>query len=154
MTSDDSISITSEDSYDLTASQQDLRVLHKRMVEERKKEQEAANKEQQRLDDILNICATYQREMEEEMVKQHGGTASGDGGAGHGVARSESRYRYFFLDHHEIINSFYRIVANIYTCPRPHPLYHARTPATSDSASGRYVDDIILAGVVNKNPKI
>ena len=97
ITSDDSISITSEDSYDLTASQQDLRVLHKRMVEERKKEQEAANKEQQRLDDILNICATYQREMEEEMVKQHGGTASGDGGAGHGVARSESRYIFFFL---------------------------------------------------------
>ena len=34
------------------------------------------------------------------------------------------------------------------------PLYHARTPATSDSASGQYVDDIILAGIVNKNPKI
>ena len=45
-------------------------------------------------------------------------------------------------------------VANIYTCTHPHPLYHARTPATSDSASGQYVDDIILAGVVNKNPKI
>ena len=28
------------------------------------------------------------------------------------------------------------------------------TPATSDSASGQYVDDTILAGVVNKNPKI
>ena len=40
-----------------------------------------------------------------------------------------------------------KLVANIYTCTRPHPLYHARTPATSDSASGQYVDDIILAGV-------
>ena len=45
-------------------------------------------------------------------------------------------------------------IANIYTCTRPHPLYHARTPATSDSTSGQYVDDIILAGVVIKNPKI
>ena len=45
-------------------------------------------------------------------------------------------------------------VANIYTCTRPHPLYHARTPATSDSASGRYVDDTILAGLVSKNPKM
>ena len=45
-------------------------------------------------------------------------------------------------------------VANIYTCTRPHPLHHARIPATSDSASGQYVDDIILAGVVDKNPKI
>ena len=42
-------------------------------------------------------------------------------------------------------------VANIYTCTRHHPLYHARTP---DSASGRYVDDAILAGLVSKNPKI
>ena len=49
----------------------------------------------------------------------------------------------------------YRIgVANIYTCTCPHPLYHARTPATRDSASGRYVDDTILAGLVSKNPKI
>ena len=47
-----------------------------------------------------------------------------------------------------------RLVANISTCTRLHPLYHARTPATSDSASGQYVDDIILAGVVNENPKI
>ena len=37
---------------------------------------------------------------------------------------------------------------------RPHPLYYARTPATRDSASGQYVDDTILAGVVSKNPKI
>ena len=29
-------------------------------------------------------------------------------------------------------------VANI-TCTRPHPLYHSRTHATRDSASGRYV---------------
>ena len=28
----------------------------------------------------------------------------------------------------------HRHVANIYTCTRPHPLYHGRTPATSDSA--------------------
>ena len=45
-------------------------------------------------------------------------------------------------------------LANIYTCTRPHPLYHARTPAPRDSASGRYVDDTILAGVVSKNHKI
>ena len=31
---------------------------------------------------------------------------------------------------------------------------HLPPPPTSDSASGQYVDDIILAGVVNKNPKI
>ena len=49
---------------------------------------------------------------------------------------------------------YIKFVANIYTCTSPHPLYHARTPATSDSASGRYVDDIILAGVVIKHPKI
>ena len=42
----------------------------------------------------------------------------------------------------------------VYTCTIPHLLYHARTSATSDSASGQYVDDIILAGVVHKNPKI
>ena len=42
---------------------------------------------------------------------------------------------------------------HIYMYP-PDPLYHVRTPATRDSASGRYVDDTILAGVVSKNPKM
>ena len=36
----------------------------------------------------------------------------------------------------------------------PAPLVSRRTPATSDSASEQYVDDIILAGVVYKNRKI
>ena len=86
--SDDSLSITSEDSYYLSASQQDLRHLHTRMVEERKKEQEVACKEQQRLDDILNICADYQREMEEELMKQH---QDGSEAGQPGVSRSDSR---------------------------------------------------------------
>ena len=42
---------------------------------------------------------------------------------------------------------------HIYMYP-PAPLVSRRTPATSDSASGQYVDDIILARVVYKNPKI
>ena len=42
---------------------------------------------------------------------------------------------------------------HIYMNP-PAPLVSRPPPATSDSASGQYVDDIILAGVVNKNPKI
>ena len=42
---------------------------------------------------------------------------------------------------------------DIYMYP-PHPLYHARTPATRDSAKGRYVNNTILTGVVSKNPKI
>ena len=36
----------------------------------------------------------------------------------------------------------------------PAPLVSRRTPATSDSALGQYVDDIIPAGVVNKSHKI
>ena len=36
----------------------------------------------------------------------------------------------------------------------PAPLVSRPHPPTGDSASGQYVDDIILAGVVNKNPKI
>ena len=58
------------------------------------------------------------------------------------------------LEFRKITRFWHAHVANIYTCTRPHPLYHARTPATRDSASGRYVEDTILAGLVSKNPRI
>ena len=53
---------------DLTDSQQDLRDLHQRMVDERKEEQRMAQMEKQRLDDILNMCAEYEKQLERERL--------------------------------------------------------------------------------------
>lgn len=51
---------------DLTGSQQDLKALHDQMVAERKKEQEMAALEKQRLEEILNMCAEYEKQIERE----------------------------------------------------------------------------------------
>ena len=56
------------DLEDLTDSQQDLRNLHQRMVDERKEEQRMAEMEKQRLDDILNMCAEYEKQLERERL--------------------------------------------------------------------------------------
>ena len=53
---------------ELTDSQQDLRDLHQRMVDERKEEQRMAEREKQRLDDILNMCAEYEKQLERERL--------------------------------------------------------------------------------------
>ena len=53
---------------DLTDSQKDLRDLHQRMVDERKEEQKMAQMEKQRLDDILNMCAEYEKQLERERL--------------------------------------------------------------------------------------
>ncbi len=50
----------------LTGSQQDLRLLHHKQREERKKEQEMAAQERQRLEEILNMCAEYEKQIEKE----------------------------------------------------------------------------------------
>ena len=47
---------------------QDLRDLHQRMVDERKEEQRMAEAEKQRLDDILLMCAEYERQLERERL--------------------------------------------------------------------------------------
>lgn len=52
----------------LTDSQQDLRALHDKMVEERKAEQRMAQVEKQRLDEILNMCAEYEKQLEKVRV--------------------------------------------------------------------------------------
>ena len=51
---------------DLTGSQQDLKALHEKMVEERKKEQQMAAMERQRLEEILSMCAEYEKQIERE----------------------------------------------------------------------------------------
>ena len=51
---------------DLTSSQQELRELHERMRQERKQEQEAAAREKQRLEDILAMCAEYEKQLDSE----------------------------------------------------------------------------------------
>ena len=55
------------DSVDLTGSQRDLQNLHLRMIEERKKEQQVAAQEKQRLEDILLMCAEYEKQLEAEL---------------------------------------------------------------------------------------
>ena len=62
----DSTSLDDLDFDELTGSQQDLKELHRRMQEERKQEQEMAEQEKQRLEDILNMCAEYEKQLEEE----------------------------------------------------------------------------------------
>ena len=58
---------------DLTASQQELRDLHQHMREERKRDQEQAIAEKQRLEDILLMCAEYEKQMERESVNKEFG---------------------------------------------------------------------------------
>lgn len=53
---------------ELTASQQDLSIKHKEMVAERKKEQEQEKIEKQRLEEILSMCAEYEKQIAEESV--------------------------------------------------------------------------------------
>ena len=51
---------------DMTASQDDLVRLHERVREERKKEQQTAVREQQRLEDILHLCAEFEKQLDGE----------------------------------------------------------------------------------------
>ena len=55
---------------DLTGSQQDLKAYHSLMKAERKREQVLAAQEQQRLEDILDMCADFTRQLEEEKHQQ------------------------------------------------------------------------------------
>ncbi|KAL5019694.1 hypothetical protein ScPMuIL_002586 [Solemya velum] len=57
------------DFNELTASQQDLSLKHREAVEDRKREQELEKQERQRLEDILNMCAEYERELSEPAKK-------------------------------------------------------------------------------------
>ena len=59
---------------ELTASQQELRDLHRHMKEERKRDQEQAVAEKQRLEDILLMCAEYEKQMERETVTKDTGS--------------------------------------------------------------------------------
>ncbi|XP_060081466.1 uncharacterized protein LOC132560804 [Ylistrum balloti] len=54
------------DFNELTASQQDLSIKHQEMVSERKKEQEMERLEKQRLEEILNMCAEYEKQIQDE----------------------------------------------------------------------------------------
>ena len=65
-TESDSSSTSSENSADLTSSQKELRDLHTRTVNERKKDQEMATLEKKRLNEIIEICADYQKDFEKE----------------------------------------------------------------------------------------
>jgi hypothetical protein len=68
---DDSGSSSSRNTFDgldfdfneLTASQQDLTLKHQEMVSERRREQEQKKQEYQRLEDIINMCAEYGRQV-------------------------------------------------------------------------------------------
>lgn len=50
---------------DLTGSQEELRRLHARVREERKREQEASRLEQQRLDEILSLCEAFEKHQQQ-----------------------------------------------------------------------------------------
>ncbi|XP_069115660.1 pleckstrin homology-like domain family B member 2 isoform X3 [Argopecten irradians] len=54
------------DFNELTSSQQDLSIKHQEMVSERKKEQEMERLEKQRLEEILNMCAEYEKQIQDE----------------------------------------------------------------------------------------
>ena len=58
------------DFSELTSSQQDLSIKHQEMVAERKKEQEMEKVEKLRLEEILSMCAEYERQIEEEKSPQ------------------------------------------------------------------------------------
>ena len=57
------------DFNELTESQKDLTLRHREIVAERKQEQEMERQEKQRLEEILNMCAEYERQIEEEKSK-------------------------------------------------------------------------------------
>lgn len=59
------------DFNELTESQKDLTLKHREVVAERKQEQEMERLERLRLEEILNMCADYERQIDEE--KKHGG---------------------------------------------------------------------------------
>lgn len=54
------------DFNELTASQQDLTIRHREIVTQRKREQELERLERQRLEEILNMCAEYEQQLEQE----------------------------------------------------------------------------------------
>ncbi|KAL3886762.1 hypothetical protein ACJMK2_026735 [Sinanodonta woodiana] len=58
------------DFNELTESQKDLTLKHREIVAERKKEQEIEKQERQRLDEILNMCAEYERQIEMEITSK------------------------------------------------------------------------------------
>jgi phage-related minor tail protein len=58
------------DFNELTASQQDLTMKHREIVAERKKEQEQEKIEKQRLEEILSMCAEYEKQIEDERTVQ------------------------------------------------------------------------------------
>ena len=57
------------DFNELTESQKDLTLKHREVVAERKQDQEMERQERQRLEEILSMCADYERQIEEEKVK-------------------------------------------------------------------------------------
>lgn len=56
------------DFNELTESQKDLTLKHREIVAERKQEQEMERLERQRLEEILNMCAEYEKQIEAEQV--------------------------------------------------------------------------------------
>ncbi|ELU16802.1 hypothetical protein CAPTEDRAFT_225188 [Capitella teleta] len=73
----DDISVSELRLEDLTESQQNLKHLHDKMKAERHKEQQVAEQEQQRLEEILNMCAEYEKQLEgEELNRQRAGSPS------------------------------------------------------------------------------
>ncbi|XP_053408390.1 pleckstrin homology-like domain family B member 1 isoform X3 [Mercenaria mercenaria] len=56
------------DFNELTESQKDLTLKHREIVAERKQEQEMERLERQRLEEILNMCAEYERQIEAEQT--------------------------------------------------------------------------------------
>ncbi|XP_021358754.1 uncharacterized protein LOC110453881 isoform X4 [Mizuhopecten yessoensis] len=64
------------DFNELTSSQQDLSIKHQEMVSERKKEQEMERLEKQRLEEILNMCAEYEKQIEDEKGSEKSSVSS------------------------------------------------------------------------------
>lgn len=56
------------DFNELTESQKDLTLKHREIVAERKQEQEMERQEKMRLEEILNMCAEYERQIEQEKM--------------------------------------------------------------------------------------
>ncbi|XP_033759080.1 pleckstrin homology-like domain family B member 2 isoform X2 [Pecten maximus] len=64
------------DFNELTSSQQDLSIKHQEMVSERKKEQEMERLEKQRLEEILNMCAEYEKQIQDEQGNKNSAVSS------------------------------------------------------------------------------
>ncbi|XP_041373083.1 pleckstrin homology-like domain family B member 1 isoform X2 [Gigantopelta aegis] len=56
------------DVSELTAAQRELTMKHREVVAERKRDQEMEKQERQRLEDILRMCAEYEKQIEQEQV--------------------------------------------------------------------------------------